>query len=154
MPIRNINIAPNAAIATSKIAEDGGLTSSHMGTAMRTGFLPIQIGNSRILGSTSGEIWANGSVSAGGQMSSVTAPAWTQVSSLILAQRIVWASAATAQIMFPPVALPPDLTTASSASLNWFGGLLDASTDTGATYQVTITPSSGSSGGTGFWASR
>lgn len=136
--LKDKNIATAAAIATSKLAEDSGITSSHIGSSkvlaanvassavldrhlsskLRTGFIPLDLSKARRVGSSAAGVLWDSSAIAGGRLSVATVPQWQVISTLARAARLLWSSAATDLVQLPPIPTPPDWSTLSSATIN------------------------------------
>ena len=158
MPIRDINIASNANIATTKLASDSGLTGSHIASSavldrhlsvkLRTGVIPLDISLARVVGSTSAEAWANATAAVGtpgaGFLSSATSPVYTVNSTLARVGRLQFSSAAATLIQFPNIVIPPDLSTTSTVTVHAIGGSA-GSTDAGPLFNFHFYSNGGSS---------
>lgn len=140
MPIRSINVQ-SSGIEGSDIASTA-IAARHLDVTMRRGFIPIDVTRARVVSSTSGEGFSSVNL---GYVSSGTTPALDVVSTALRQQRLVFSSAATAVVQFPPVPVPPDWSSNSSATLNFLANSL-GSTDAGPSLNWTQYTSTGSSG--------
>lgn len=151
MPIKNKNVDAAAAIATSKIAEDSGITSSHIGSSkvlagnvassavldrhlsanLRKGIIPIDIFTAR-------EIVAAEMASAA--LSSGTTPTLNVLSSLGGSSKpcavLQWAGGNTDVLQFAPIPIPPDYSTVNSSMTLFLNCGRGASTDSARTWKA------------------
>lgn len=128
MPIEGINLSPK----------------------MKIGFIPLDIADARLVGSTAGESWANATAAVGtvggGLLSSATVPSLTALSTALRVQTLLWSSAGTGVVQFPNVILPPDYSSLSAPTLNVLAGRVSAaSSDTAPTWLAEVYTGIGSS---------
>lgn len=122
----------------------------NLSITMRTGFLPFDIANARIIGSASaGDSWINSTASGlapGGALSTISSPKLTMVSTAVRQLNIDWTSNALNAVAFPQVTLPPDFTSLSAPVLNILAGrAAAASSDTTPSWNVNLYPNNQSS---------
>lgn len=92
---------------------------------LKRGYIPLDIFSARSL--SSGEVFFGASVSAtggnlgnaiGGLLNLNSAPTLTMVSTAVRAPQLTWASGDVTAIAFPPLAIPPDFSSAAGLSIH------------------------------------
>lgn len=154
--LKDKNFDSAAAIATSKIAEDGGITSSHIGSSkvlaaniassvvldrhlsanLRKGFIPLNLFNMRTRADA--DIVATA-------LSSATTPTLNVTSSVSGSSKpaclITWSTAVVTPIQFAPIVMPPDYSTVNSSMTLFVRMGRSASTDAARNLNINFTAS-------------
>jgi hypothetical protein len=122
----------------------------NLSLTMKTGFLPVDINDGRIMGSASAaDSWVNSTATGftpGGFLSTLSTPKLTMVSTAVRQLCLDWTSGSAVGVMFPQIVLPPDFTSLSAPVLNILAGrAAAASSDTSPAWNVNLYPNNQSS---------